>query len=191
MKKSTIAIFASGEGTNAINIVEYFRTHNLPASFFILSDRKAAPVLNKAKMLEIPSISFSSKELYENGFVLKYLQDNRIDFIVLAGFLKLVPLDMIRQFKNRIINIHPALLPKYGGQGMFGMHVHRSVHNNLEKETGITIHEVNENFDEGTILFQKSVALTSQDTPESIREKVHTLEMEYFPKVIESKLKEL
>ena len=152
----------------------------------ILSNKKDAGVHQRAASLSIPSVSFSREDFCENGRVLQILRDYEIDFIVLAGFLWLVPSDLILAYPKRIVNIHPALLPKYGGKGMYGLNVHRAVIENGEKESGITIHYVNDHYDEGNIIFQARCPIDAGDTPESLAEKVHLLEYEYFPKVIEN-----
>lgn len=184
-----IIIFASGSGTNAQNIIEYFRNSDLAVVNYVVTNNPKAGVLERARGLGVPSKIFSKQEIDKPEF-LDFLKKNA-DFIVLAGFLLKIPDQMISDFPNTIVNIHPALLPKYGGKGMYGMHVHRAVVENQEKESGITIHYVNENYDEGAIIFQKSVDLTSDDTPEDVAAKIHHLEQENFPKVIENILKSL
>ncbi|ANW97181.1 phosphoribosylglycinamide formyltransferase [Wenyingzhuangia fucanilytica] len=179
-----IAILASGSGSNAENIAQYFSTHKNVKITYILSNKKDAFVLERAKKLKIKSKVFSNKEMKEQVELLNLLKVEA-DFIILAGFLLKVPENIIEAFPNKIINIHPALLPNYGGKGMYGMHVHRAVKENNEKETGITIHYVNENYDEGAIIFQAKAALTKDDTPETIAEKIHLLEQEHFPRVID------
>ncbi len=182
MKK--IAIFASGSGTNAENIARYFAGHPEIEISMMISDRKNAFVFDRMKTLQIPSFYMNHAD-FNNGTVLQVLKENKIDFIILAGFLKLLPAGIIHEFPFRIINIHPALLPAYGGKGMYGMHVHYAVVRNGEKKTGITIHYVNENFDEGEIIKQYEIDVLPVDTPESIADRIHTLEMKYFPQVIE------
>ena len=182
-----IIIFASGSGSNAENIIEYFENSTLAEVSDVLSNNANAGVLERAKRLNRPSRVFTKKEMETDSF-LNFLRENA-DFIVLAGFLLKIPDEMIALFPNSMINIHPALLPKYGGKGMYGMHVHRAVVANRESETGITIHYVNERYDEGTIIFQKAVALDRSDTPEDVAAKIHVLEQENFPNVIEKVLK--
>ena len=184
-----IIIFASGSGTNAENIIEYFKNSTLAEVSFVVSNNTNAGVLERAKRLNIPSRVVSKKEMATDTFS-NFLAE-QADFIVLAGFLLKIPDGMISLFPNTIVNIHPALLPKYGGKGMYGMHVHRAVVANKESETGITIHYVNEQYDEGTIIFQKAVALDHNDTPEDVAAKIHVLEQENFPKVIEELLKSI
>jgi len=183
-----IAVFASGSGTNAQNIIEYFSKNNEVDVACILSNKKDAYVLERARKLGIESISFTRDEFYNSEFVLNYIEKRNIDLIVLAGFLWLIPEIIIRSFTGRIINIHPALLPKYGGKGMYGSNVHEAVFNNNDKVTGITIHYVNEKYDDGAIIFQDQVDLDSNESPDTIAKKVHTLEYEHFPLVIEKVL---
>lgn len=186
MKK--IAIFASGNGTNAQRISEYFVNNKNIKVSIILSDKKDAFVLERAKKLNIPAQSFTKNDFNETDNIIQLLKQYDIDLIVLAGFLKLVPENLIEAFPNKIINIHPALLPKFGGKGMYGHHVHDAVIAAHEKKSGITIHYVSKNFDEGTTIFQAICDLTSEDTPETLAEKIHLLEYEHFPKVIEKLL---
>lgn len=179
-----IAILASGSGSNAENIAHYFSTHKNVKITYILSNKKDAFVLERAKKLGIKSKVFTNKEMKEQVELLNLLKVEA-DFIILAGFLLKVPENIIESFPNKIINIHPALLPNYGGKGMYGIHVHKAVKENNEKETGITIHYVNENYDEGAIIFQAKTVLTADDTPETIADKIHILEQEHFPRVID------
>lgn len=182
-----IVIFASGSGTNAENIIRYFQKSPEAHVVLVLSNKKDAKVLERAKKHNIKPLYFNKKQFIEEDEVLNILK-NEADFIVLAGFLLKVPEKIIKAFPQKIINIHPALLPKYGGKGMYGMHVHNAVIVNNEIETGISIHYVNENYDEGNIIFQKTVRITENDTPNSIADKVHQLEYKYFPQIIESVL---
>lgn len=185
-----LAIFASGSGTNAENIARYFSNNPRAKIALIATENPNALVLERAKRLELPSYRFTMKE-FKNGKVLSKLIDMNIDFIVLAGFLKMVPPEMVKLFHNRIVNIHPALLPKYGGKGMYGYRVHKAVIAAGETESGITIHYVNENYDEGDIIFQARCPVMPNDTPETLAKRVHTLEWEYYPKVIEALLEKL
>lgn len=180
-----IAIFASGNGSNAQNIVEQFKGNPTLNPCLILTNKADAYINERAKNMNIPCIVFTGKELRESTKVTDLLHDYSIDFIVLAGFLLRIPQNIIDLFPNKIVNIHPALLPKFGGKGMYGDFVHKAVKEAQETETGITIHYVNEHYDDGHIIFQKKVALSETDTPDQIAEKVHALEYEYFPKVIE------
>ncbi len=179
-----IVIFASGSGTNAENIIKYFQKNNIANVVRVLSNKKDAKVLERSNNLNISCMCFSRNDFYDSDKVLNLLVEEA-DFIVLAGFLWRVPENIIKLFSKKIVNIHPALLPKYGGKGMYGMHIHNTVVANKEKETGITIHYVNENYDEGAVILQKKVSVDESDTPESIAKKIHQLEYKYFPKVIE------
>ena len=185
MKK--IVIFASGSGTNAENIIKYFRRTNTGMVVAVFTNNPNAKVIERTQNLQIPTEIFSKDELSESK-VLQKLNLLQPDLIVLAGFLLKLPKNIIESYPNAIINIHPALLPKYGGKGMYGMNVHKAIVENKEKETGITIHYVNENYDEGSIIFQKKVTVLVTDTPEVVAEKIHELEQKYFPTVIESLL---
>lgn len=185
-----IVIFASGSGTNVQNIAEYFQKTVLAKVTFVLTNNPNAFVIERAKKLAIPFIVFNRDEFSRNDDVLNLLLRENPDLIVLAGFLWLIPSKIIKAFSGKIINIHPALLPKYGGKGMFGMHVHESVIANHEKKSGITIHFVNDQYDEGAIIFQTSCDITPEDTATTLAEKIHTLEQAYFPKVIQSILEE-
>ena len=181
MKK--IVLFASGSGSNAENIIIKLKQRSQNNAFTILTNNPNAKVLEKAKKLNIPFEIFSKEELVE-GLILERINNIKPDLIVLAGFLLKFPEDIVKLYPNKIINIHPALLPKYGGKGMYGMNVHKAVFKNKETETGITIHYVNENYDEGKIIFQKNVAVVNCKSPEQIAQKVLELEHEYFPEVI-------
>ena len=183
-----IAIFASGNGTNAQRIAEYFSDHPGILISIILSNKKEAYVLERAKKLDISTFVFDRDEFYNTKEVLKKLKKKKIDFIVLAGFLWLIPDYILKEYTGRIINIHPALLPKYGGKGMYGERVHKAVIESGDKETGITIHLVNERYDEGKIIFREKVAVVEDDTPDTIAEKVHRLEYKYFPVIIEQEI---
>lgn len=183
--KVNIAIFASGQGSNARNIINYFDGHAIIQVSLLLSNRLQSGIPDISKENNIPFNIFNREEFYHTDEVWKILDAYKIDFIVLAGFLWLVPEAMIRRYPDRIINIHPALLPKYGGKGMFGMNVHQAVIAQNEPNTGITIHLVNEEYDKGRVLFQATSKVDKDDTPEDIAHKVHQLEYEFFPKVIE------
>jgi len=191
MKKRKIAILASGSGTNAQKIIEYFTGHPSITVSMILSNKKDAYVLVRAEQFNIPSMVFDRKTFYESEEVLGILEKNEINYIVLAGFLWLIPDYLIRAYPQRIINIHPALLPKYGGKGMYGMHVHQAVLDNGEQESGISIHYVNEAYDEGAIIFQTKCAVLPGDTPESLAQRIHQLEYKHYPEVIEKLVGEL
>ena len=180
-----IAIFASGSGSNAEKIARYFQNVTDKHVGLILTNNPKAFVLERAKNLGIPSTVFSKKEFTESEKVLDTLRDHQIDFIVLAGFLLLVPQYLIDAYPDKIVNIHPALLPKYGGKGMYGDRVHQAVRESGDVESGITIHYVNSKYDEGQIVFQARCAVTEKDTHESIAQKVHELEYQHYPQVIE------
>ncbi|NSW95215.1 MAG: phosphoribosylglycinamide formyltransferase [Bacteroidales bacterium] len=180
-----IAIFASGSGSNAENIVRYFSNKITAKVTLILSNKREAYVLKRAEALNVKSVFFERDDLYRTGRVLDILKENHIDFIVLAGFLWLVPDDILEAYRGRIVNIHPALLPSYGGKGMYGDRVHRSVIRNRDSESGITIHHVNEYYDQGDIIFQARCRVDPEDTPESLAAKVHALEYEHYPRIIE------
>jgi phosphoribosylglycinamide formyltransferase-1 len=182
-----IAIFASGNGTNAQRITEYFRERSAPIAVdLILSNKPDAFVLERARNLGISSVTFSRQEFYESSRIPDLLKEHAIEYVILAGFLWLVPDSLLKVYAGRILNIHPALLPGYGGKGMYGMKVHETVISNHDKESGITIHFVNECFDEGKILFQAKCSIEETDTPASLAEKIHALEYRYFPQVIEN-----
>ena len=182
-----LIILASGSGTNAENIIRYFNGSEDFKITYVLTNNPTAGVIERATSLGVRTRVFTRKEFYEKKDVVEFLKTES-DFIVLAGFLWKVPENVLSSFPNRIINIHPALLPKFGGKGMYGMHIHRAGVEHKESKTGITIHYVNENYDEGSIIFQKEVTLTNMDTPETVAEKIHILEQENFPKVIEEVL---
>lgn len=180
-----IAIFASGSGTNAENIIKYFSNKKSAKVRLVLSNKRNALVLKRAEALNIITFFFEQREFYTTGEVLQYLEFYKIDFLVLAGFLWLVPENIIEKFSGRIVNIHPALLPAHGGKGMYGEAVHRSVIEKGEKISGITIHYVNKMYDEGDIIFQAECKVEASDTCASLAEKIHALEYQYYPKVIE------
>jgi phosphoribosylglycinamide formyltransferase-1 len=185
MKKiPRIAIFASGSGSNAQRIAEYFAGTGLLEISAVYCNNPNAFVLERAKLLQIPSVVFTKHNFYTTSLVLDDLKSREIDWIVLAGFLLLIPESILKAFPQRIINIHPALLPAYGGKGMFGMKVHESVIAAGEKQSGITIHHVNEMYDEGDIIFQATCQVHEGDTPEMLAAKIHELEYEHFPVVI-------
>lgn len=183
-----IAILASGSGTNAENIIKYFSGHSWISVNLIISNKKDAYVLERAKNHEIPSLVFPKKEFDKAENVINALMDHQIDYIILAGFLLKIHPDIIDAFRNKIYNIHPALLPNYGGKGMYGMHVHEAVVRDKQEKSGITIHHVNENYDEGNIIFQAECTLDENETAESLAKKIHQLEYEHFPKVIEKQI---
>lgn len=184
-----IVLFASGSGTNAENIIKYFKNSVLAEVIAVFSNKPTAQVLNRAHDLNVKALYFDREAFYDTNDVLHLLEDINPDIIVLAGFLWLFPSKILKKFPNRVINLHPALLPKYGGKGMFGAQVHKSVIENKEKSTGITIHYVNENYDDGKIIFQTSIPVSTNETPSGLAAKIHELEYRHFPKVIENILK--
>ena len=181
-------IFASGNGSNAENIITYFQEKGTAEIIAVFSNNRKAKVLQRAHRLKVKALHFDREALYETNDVLNLLKDMQPDLIVLAGFLWIFPTRILQQFSNKVINIHPALLPKYGGKGMYGMNVHKAIYEQKEVETGISIHYVNENYDEGEIIFQATTAIEPEDTVEDIAKKIHLLEQEHFPKVIEQVL---
>lgn len=186
-----IAVFASGNGSNAENIIRYFKNNEEIRVALVLSNNKNAYVHTRAKNLGVPSYTFSKDEFDKGDPVLQKLQEYRIDFIVLAGFLLKVPEPILKAYPQRIVNIHPALLPKYGGKGMYGDRVHKAVIQAGEKESGITIHWVNEHYDEGEIIFQARCPVLPSDTPEELAQRIHKLEYEYYPQIIEKIAKQV
>ena len=183
-----IIIFASGSGSNAENIAQYFNNSSTIKVKAVFTNNKDAGVIKRMEKFNIPCVVFNRDEYKNETVFLKQINEFAPDLIVLAGFLWLIPAYLVNAFPKQIINIHPALLPKFGGKGMYGMHVHEAVKQANETETGITIHYVNQNFDEGEIIFKANVALTNIETPETIAHKIHSLEMDNFPKIIETLL---
>lgn len=189
MKK--IAVFASGSGTNAENIIRYFSNDNDIEVSLVLCNKAGAGVLERAARLGVETVVFNASQMRTPGFITDILKSHEIDYVVLAGFLLLVPAEVTQMYKGRIVNIHPALLPLYGGKGMYGENVHKAVIAAKEKRSGITIHHVTENYDEGANIFQATVDVAPDDTPETLATKIHALEYEYFPKVIKSEIEKL
>ena len=185
-----IVIFASGGGTNAENIITYFSQRNNAKVVRVFTNNSRAKVLERCKTHLIDTQVFNREALIKTDEMRNALIKINPDLIVLAGFLLKIPSSILSSFPNKIINIHPALLPKYGGKGMYGMHVHKAVVANKETETGITVHYVNQNYDEGAMIFQVKCKISSLDTPESIAAKIHTLEMQHFPVIINDLLHE-
>lgn len=180
-----IAVLASGSGTNAQRLVEHFEGSDTARVVLIGCDQPGAGVVQRAWDLGVPAYLFSGSEL-RHGCVQRELQAQRIDLVVLAGFLRLIPAPLIHAFPRRIINIHPALLPKYGGKGMYGNHVHEAIIAAGEKESGITVHYVNERYDEGEHLLQVKCPVLPGDTPSSLADRIHGLEHAHYPGVVES-----
>lgn len=185
-----IIVFASGSGSNAENIIKFFNKTKTAKVVQVLCNNEEAKVFERCLKLNVSCSHFTKKDFFETDSILNLLKE-KADLIILAGFLWRVPFKIVDAFPKRIINIHPALLPKYGGKGMYGMNVHRAVAENNESETGITIHFVNENYDEGAIIYQAKTAINENDTPQKIAEKIHKLEQSYFPRIIEDVILEI
>lgn len=188
MIKKNIAIFASGEGTNAQHIIDYFKHSNSAQVLLIVSNKSNANVLNRAKLAGIKISILDKNDFYEGDSIIQKLKGLDIDLIVLAGFLWMIPENLIKAFPNKIVNIHPALLPKFGGKGMYGMKVHDAVIESKEKKSGISIHFVNEHYDEGKIISQHECKLSENETAESLAKKIHQLEHTNYAKEIEKLL---
>jgi len=189
IKMKRVVIFASGSGSNAENLIKFFHNSDNASVVQVLTNNPYAKVLDRCKKLKTSALSFNRIAFTQTEDVLNILKSSQPDLIVLAGFLWKFPENILKAFPNKVINIHPALLPKYGGKGMYGMHVHQAVVENNETETGITIHYVNENYDEGAIIFQAKCDVLPNDTTEDVASKIHELEMEHFPKVVDQLLK--
>lgn len=186
MKK--IAVFASGSGSNAENISRYFFNSETINVALVLSTRPTAGVHGRVKTLNVPSFSFTHEEFSSGEKIVSILSEYDVDLIVLAGFMSKISDSLLKVYPGKIINIHPALLPKFGGKGMYGIHVHKAVIAEAEAQSGITIHYINEHYDEGEIIFQTSCPVYSTDTPETLAERIHSLEYKYYPEVIEKLL---
>lgn len=184
-----VVIFASGSGSNAENLIRFFQNSDNASVIQVLTNNPHAKVLDRCKKLKISALSFNKIAFTETDNVLNILKSSNPDLIVLAGFLWKFPENILKYFPNKVINIHPALLPKFGGKGMYGMHVHQAVIDHKETESGITIHYVNEHYDEGAVIFQTKCEIKSSDSAEDVAAKIHKLEMEHFPLVIEELLK--
>ena len=183
-KKVSILIFASGNGSNAENIITYFRKRAIDINWMIITNNANAGVIQRSIKMGVPFLVFNKKDFHQNIFLKKIGLINP-KLIILAGFLLKIPENLIKKFNNKIINIHPSLLPKYGGKGMYGMNVHSEVIKNKEDQSGISIHYVNKQYDEGEIIFQKSTKIIYPSTAEKLAKKIHELEMKYFPEIIE------
>lgn len=190
MSKKRIAIFASGSGTNAERIMSHFRDHPLAGVDVVLSNKPDARVLERAARFNVETRVFDREEFYNSNRIQDFLEERKIDLIALAGFLWLIPPELTRAFEGRIVNIHPALLPKYGGKGMYGKHVHEAVLASGDRESGISIHYVNEVYDEGGIIHQARCPVKPDDTPESLAGRIHELEYRDYPVIIEKLLRE-
>ncbi len=189
--KTKIALLASGSGSNAENIIKYFEDNQNIEISLVISNKADAFVLERAKRLNVPSVVLTAKDMKDSDKVMQTLGHYSIDFIVLAGYLLKIPAYLIEAFPNAIINIHPALLPKFGGKGMYGGHVHQAVVDANETESGITIHYVNENYDEGATIFQAKCPVLPTDSPDDVASKVHELEYAHFPQVIDQVVSKL
>jgi phosphoribosylglycinamide formyltransferase-1 len=184
-KLTRVAVFISGKGTNALNLMRYFHNHENVKITLIFSTRENELIEKESRYFDVEfKVSVSNIGNWED-MAIKYCDDQKIDFLVLAGFLKKIPINLIEKFPNRIVNIHPSLLPKFGGKGMYGSYVHDAVIRATEKKSGITIHFVNEEFDKGKIIAQFETEITEKETIESLSNKIHVLEMEHFPLVLE------
>ena len=188
MQIKRIVIFASGSGTNAENLITFFHNREHTTVIQVLTNNPHAKVLDRAKKLKVSALSFNKMAFTKTDDVLNILKASQPDLIVLAGFLWMFPQHILTAFPNKVINIHPALLPKYGGKGMYGMNVHNAIIANKERETGITIHYVNEHYDEGAIIFQSKCDVLKTDSAQDVADKIHTLEMTHFPQVVEKLL---
>jgi phosphoribosylglycinamide formyltransferase 1 len=183
--KIRLAMLASGSGTNVANFIEYFKLHDIIEVALVVSNHPDAQVLKRAAKTRIPHVVVRREQWDDEQLVLGLFRQSHIDVIVLAGFLLLVPGYLLKEYPGRIVNIHPALLPKFGGKGMYGMRVHEEVIRQGEYQTGITIHYVNERYDEGEIIFQAGFDVLAEDTPETLAQKVHQLEYQHYPRVVE------
>ena len=186
---NNIAIFASGSGTNAENIIRYFADNKNINVAVVLSNNRKVGVHERVNKLNVPSFVFTRDEFTEGTPVIDKLAEYNVNFIVLAGFMNKISEPLLNAFPHKIVNIHPALLPRHGGKGMYGMHVHNAVVAAGDKESGITIHYIDENYDEGTTIFQAACPVLPTDTPEDVAAKVHALEYTHYPEVIESLLR--
>jgi phosphoribosylglycinamide formyltransferase-1 len=188
MKK--IAVFASGEGSNALNLIRYFQEQGAAAVVSVVTNNPQAGIIQRLNGTGIP-VTICTRAEFQSPAFIDSLQKQKIDLIVLAGFLWLLPPGLVQAYSNRIVNIHPSLLPKFGGKGMYGMHVHEAVVAAAEKESGITIHLVNEQYDKGEILLQEKCVLEVGETPQTLSQKIRQLEHRHFPPLVEQVLKRL
>jgi phosphoribosylglycinamide formyltransferase-1 len=186
--KFCLAIFASGTGSNASRLIDYFKGHPNFEVSFVLTNKPQAPVVNKTVQRGIKLISCTNQEIDQPDYLVNLCKNEKVDYIVLAGFLRKIPVDFIRYYDKHIINVHPSLLPKFGGAGMYGLNVHKAVKESGETESGITIHYVSENFDEGQRIAQFMITIDRNDTVEQIQSKIHHLEQVYFPIIIEQEI---
>lgn len=185
MTKIKLALFASGNGSNALAIIRHFQHHSSIEVGFLLSNKSDAPIVEKAEALGIKVITLTNHEAANDVILLNLLEEHQINYVILAGYLRQIPSELTKFFSDRIINIHPSLLPKHGGKGMYGKFVHEKVISENDSESGITIHFVNENFDEGRYIAQFYCTVDAEDTIETLQKKINKLELDYFPVVIE------
>lgn len=185
MSKKRLAIFASGTGSNAVNIIDYFKDHNQIEVAFVLTNKGEAPVIDGSKKRDVATLVYSNEEVANGDFLVSVCEQFNIDYIILAGYLRLIPKELIHVYSHRIINIHPALLPKFGGKGMYGDKVHIAVLQSYDKVSGISIHYIDENFDEGPLIAQMHCEVNEVDDLDTLKQKVHILELMYYPVVIE------
>lgn len=188
MGKKRVAIFASGSGSNAMNLINYFEGHSEIEIAFVLTNNSSAGIIEKVKSIGIEMIELDNEDVASSEVLISICEDANIDWIVLAGYLRLIPGDFIDRYENRMINLHPALLPKYGGKGMYGQHVHKAVVEQGERESGITIHFVNKEFDEGRIIAQFTCAVHPHDSASDVDRKIRVLEQSYLPVVVEKSI---
>lgn len=189
-QKIRIAIMASGNGTNAQNLIQYFKNHKSIHVVLVISNRSDAYVLQRAKGEQVPSMVIQKQDWQDKEKVLSIFKSRDIEFVVLAGYLLLLPSWLVKRYQGRIINIHPSLLPRYGGKGMYGDKIHKAVIEAGDKLSGITIHYVNEEYDKGDIIFQTECSVDPNDTPDTLAAKIHKLEYEHFPRVAEKIIRE-
>ena len=184
MQKKRIAIFASGTGSNAVNLIQFFEKDDQVEVVFVLSNKAEAKVLSSAQKMGVKTLHFDNKQVADGDFLISLCSEHQVDWIILAGYLRLIPAKLIQVFDNAMINLHPSLLPNYGGKGMHGRNVHEAVIRNKESKSGITIHFVNEEFDKGEIIAQFHCQLTPEDTVETLEGKIRYLEQTYLPTVV-------
>lgn len=183
-KQHKLVILASGNGSNAENIIKVFRETREAEVVQVFTNNPSAGVIDRCRQLDVPCGILSPQTCKNGNRMIDVLEKTQPDLIILAGYLRLIPSEVVKKFEGRILNIHPSLLPSYGGKGMYGMHVHEAVIRNGEKESGITIHFVNEVYDDGQVLMQQKVDVSPDDTPSALAAKIHTLEMKWFPEAI-------
>ena len=186
MSKIRIALFASGTGSNAINLIRFFENHPTVEVGFVLSNKHDAPILESSKALGVNSMYYDNNKVADGVFLTSLCKDNKIDWVILVGYLRLIPANLISAYSDKMINLHPSLLPNYGGKGMFGSHVHKAVIANKEKESGITIHFVSPEFDKGRIIAQLHCALSPRDGVSELEQKIRYLEQSYLPTVVQN-----